>query len=155
MTSDRVEGFSRTIHGVPLLNMNRRGHWAKDDDARKDWKNWGRMMGAVVRSRRGVMTTPVRIIVCLYWNDRRVRDAGNYGQTGKAIVDGLVQSRLVPDDRDTMVVGPDMRRIPKSGDPINRLSVIIQETTIAGELATITNIADRIIGQRHSKGEQK
>ena len=38
------------------------------------------------------------------------RDVGNYYPTAKAIVDGLVDARILPDDNDRHLIGPDMRR---------------------------------------------
>jgi hypothetical protein len=143
MSGDRVEAFSREFSSVvPLLTMNRRGHWAIDDDARKNWKTWGRRMGAITKAQRGAMDEPVKITCAIYWPDRRRRDVGNYTQTAKAIVDGIVLSGLVSDDRDTVVVGPDMRRIPFRGDRTHaQVIVIIEETSIDAELAAIERAA--------------
>jgi hypothetical protein len=101
-------------------------------------------MCAMIRSARGPMQTPVKITCAIYWPDNRLRDAGNYTQTAKAIVDGIVQSRLVSDDRDTLVIGPDMRRIPKRADRQQRIvTIIIEETSIEAELAAIERAAQR------------
>ena len=143
MSGDRVESFVRDFGAeFPLLTMNRRGHWAKDDDLRVNWKTWGRRMGAIAKAQRGAMQTPVKITVAIYWPDRRVRDAANYSQTAKAIVDGIVQSKFVSDDRDTLVVGPDMRRIPYRADKRTRqIVVVLEETSIDAELAAIERAA--------------
>lgn len=150
--SARVEVLSRDFGHVELLTMNRRGHWANDDTARKDWKHWARIMSAIIKAQRGSMQMPVKITIALYWPDRRVRDSNNYAQTGKAIVDGFVQSGLLSDDRDSLVIGPDMRRIPKHKDRTSRsLIVIIEETTIDAELATIARHAALTIGQQNQE----
>lgn len=145
----RVEKIERAASTLRLLSMNRRGHWAKDDDVRDEWVDWGRVMGSIIRAKRGAMSVPVRIVVAVHWPDNRVRDSGNYAQTAKAIVDGLVRSRLIADDRDTFVVGPDMRRIPKiKGDPLMRVVVLIAETSIADEVSEITKMTDSTV-ERH------
>lgn len=150
--SARVEVLSRDFDHLELLTMNRRGHWSKDDDARKAWKQWGRIMSAIIKAKRGSMQTPVKITIALYWPDRRVRDSNNYAQTGKAIVDGFVQSGLLSDDRDSMVIGPDMRRIPKHKDRTRRsLIVVIEETTIDAELATIEEHAGLTVSQQNQE----
>lgn len=143
MSGDRVESFVREFGpGMPLLTMNRRGHWAKDDVARQRWKRWARLMGRIARKQRGALRTPVKITVAIYWPDRRRRDIGNYSQTAKAIVDGIVESGFVSDDRDTLVIGPDMRRIPWRSDRANcSLVVIIEETSIDAELGAIERAA--------------
>jgi len=146
----RTERFERGASVLRLLSMNHRGHWAKDDDVRAEWVDWGRVMGAIIRAKRGPMSVPVRIVIGVHWPDSRVRDSANYSQTGKAIVDGLVRSRLIADDRDTFVVGPDMRRIPKSEGGM-RVVVVITETSLDAELAESMKTADSI-ERRNPKG---
>lgn len=48
--------------------------------------------------------------------DRRRRDTVNlYPYVVKPLVDGMVDARLLPDDDDTHLVGPDFRRDPEHG----------------------------------------
>lgn len=126
--------FTVTNPASPLLTMNRRGHWAKDDPDRAWWRDFGRVHGIMLKARGGPIPTPVRVVVSIHWPDKRHRDSNNYAQTGKAIVDGLVTSGLLPDDDDKHLVGPDMRRIPKHGDHLY-LSVVIYTTELAHEAA--------------------
>lgn len=52
-----------------------------------------------------------RITIWVRWPDRRRHDVGNlYSYVAKPIVDGLVDARLLPDDDDLHLVGPDLRR---------------------------------------------
>lgn len=51
----------------------------------------------------------VRIVAHLTYPDRRRRDANNAAPTTKALVDGLVDYGLVPDDNDHHLIGPDHR----------------------------------------------
>jgi crossover junction endodeoxyribonuclease RusA len=41
--------------------------------------------------------------------DGRRRDPANWAPSAKAAVDGLVDARVLPDDDDTHLIGPDMR----------------------------------------------
>lgn len=49
------------------------------------------------------------ILAELYFGDRRRRDVHNYYPTLKAVVDGLVDYGLLPDDADDYLTGPDLR----------------------------------------------
>ena len=52
------------------------------------------------------------------------REVSNYQPTSKAIVDGLVDALLIPDDSDNHVVGPDNRRDWPNG-PL-RVTVVVE-----------------------------
>jgi crossover junction endodeoxyribonuclease RusA len=54
------------------------------------------------------------------------RDVGNYYPTAKACVDGLVDARLLADDSDDHITGPDLRRERPNG-PL-RVRIHIEET---------------------------
>ncbi|QJD53372.1 RusA-like resolvase [Arthrobacter phage StevieBAY] len=56
-----------------------------------------------------------RIVYWVRWPDNRKRETSNLQPTAKAIVDGLVDAGLLPDDRDEMLDGPDARRIYPNG----------------------------------------
>ena len=58
----------------------------------------------------------VHIVAHLRFTDRRARDVHNYFPTIKAVVDGLVDHGLIPDDRDEHLLGPDLR----TGVPLRR-----------------------------------
>lgn len=47
--------------------------------------------------------------VTIHWPDHRRRDAHNYYPTVKALIDGLVDGGLLPDDNDRHLIGPDLR----------------------------------------------
>ena len=68
----------------------------------------------------------VRIILTVRFNDKRRHDVGNlYPYVAKPIVDGLVDARLVPDDDDAHVIGPDLRRDPEKGP--HRITITIED----------------------------
>ncbi len=57
-------------------------------------------------------------IVCTVHKTRAGRwDAGNLYPTAKAIVDGLVDAGVIPDDSNEWVTGPDMRAGEKRAEP--------------------------------------
>jgi crossover junction endodeoxyribonuclease RusA len=67
------------------------------------------------------------ITVAIRFPTNHRRDVGNYYPTAKAIVDGLVDALLLPDDNDAHLIGPDLRRERPNGTP--RVTVTIQELT--------------------------
>lgn len=68
----------------------------------------------------------VRIVVTVRFPDLRRRDVSNlYPYVAKPIVDGLVDARVIADDDDLHVIGPDMRRDPGRG--AHRISIDIED----------------------------
>lgn len=68
----------------------------------------------------------IRIQLEVRFPDRRRHDVGNlYPYVAKPIVDGLVDARLVPDDDDHHVIGPDLRRDPDKGP--HRIRIVITD----------------------------
>jgi crossover junction endodeoxyribonuclease RusA len=52
-----------------------------------------------------------RIVVWVRFPDKRRRDVSNlYPYVAKPLVDGLVDARVLPDDDDHHLIGPDLRR---------------------------------------------
>jgi hypothetical protein len=67
-----------------------------------------------------------RIVVTVRFPDKRRRDVTNlYPYVAKPIVDGLIDARVLPDDDDSHVIGPDMRRDPNQGP--HRITVEIED----------------------------
>lgn len=56
-----------------------------------------------------------RIEIWYRFPDNRRREVANLQPTSKAIVDGLVDAGLLPDDQDEHCVGPDNRRLWPNG----------------------------------------
>lgn len=65
-----------------------------------------------------------RVIVHYRFKDNRRREVSNLQPTSKAILDGLVDAGLLPDDDDVHCVGPDNRREWPNGEP--RITVTIE-----------------------------
>lgn len=56
-----------------------------------------------------------RIEVWYRFPDNRRREVSNLQNLSKALVDGIVDAGVLPDDRDENVIGPDNRRDPVNG----------------------------------------
>lgn len=92
--------------GMPLLNSNRRVHWR----VRAARTRAIRMTANACARRARVPRLDRAHIVAEYRPpDRRRRDVANLYPSFKAAVDGLVDARVLPDDSDAHLVGPDMR----------------------------------------------
>ena len=137
--------------GAPagFMNANHRPHWAARARDTKAWREaaWAcaRIEDLAPRDRRA------RVIVVFHHADRRRRDVGNLAPTAKAIVDGLTDAGLWPDDSDAHLVGPDLR----TGEPWPRpgVEVLIEDAKeeAAGETVSIRGTAGRI--DRHAAQE--
>lgn len=92
-----------------LLNANDRRHWAVQRKLVKAWRDAAHWRAKA--DRLGPVPVPCQITAYVHRPDRTQRrwDAGNYAPTAKAIVDGLVDAGVLPDDNVRYVVGPDMR----------------------------------------------
>lgn len=77
------------------INMNDGGHWSKRAEKVAEWRKAGWVYGRNARAGRlgpSIVTVHLPVV-----GDRR-RDPHNYAPTMKAIIDGLVDARLWPDD---------------------------------------------------------
>lgn len=86
-----------------LLTANQRLHYKQRGERTAYW-----------RTRAATLVVPrfatARIVLTFAWPDKRRRDVANLYPTAKAIVDGLVDAGLLPDDNDNHLTGPDLRR---------------------------------------------
>lgn len=82
-------------HNKPPLNANQKLHWARRAEIVKQLRT-----EAFVRARSQKIGTHDHITVQLVYKPKRNlrRDAGNLMPTHKAILDGLVDAGIVPDD---------------------------------------------------------
>lgn len=98
------------------LNANERLHWAEKARRTRIWRHTAH--GAVLSQHKGArFDVPVRIVVTIHKPRAGRYDATNWAPTGKALIDGLVDSGLLEDDDNTRVVGPDMRAGEKRAEP--------------------------------------
>lgn len=90
-----------------LLNLNQRWHWARKAKVTKAWRTTAGYCAP--KSRK---LPPSEVHVTIDVADRRRRDPSNLFPTVKAIVDGLVDAGLWPDDNaDWVTVGEPRLRI--------------------------------------------
>lgn len=86
-----------------LLTANQRMHF---HDKRRRTTYWRQLAAELVVPQ----FTTARIVITFTLPERRRRDVANLYPTAKAIVDGLVDAGLLPDDNDNHLTGPDLRR---------------------------------------------
>lgn len=99
-----------------LLNLNdtRREHWAVKSRKARAIRDRGRLAVRLVGSPRMEFA---RCVVTVFYPDRRKRDVGNLMPTAKALVDGMVDAGLLPDDDDRHLVGPHLEHAPDDVTP--------------------------------------
>ena len=98
------------------LNSNQRLHWTEKARRTRIWRHAAH--GAVLGQHKGArFDVPVRITVTIHKTRAGRYDVANYGVTAKAIVDGLVDAGVIPDDSNEWVTGPDMRAGEKRAEP--------------------------------------
>lgn len=108
--------------GTKLLNANVRLHWAKERPIKKNlretacWLARAAKIPPMERARMvGVFEPP----------DKRKRDAANWAPSWKAVVDGVVDAKVLPDDNSKYLEGP----YPELGEvhPKGRLVLYIYD----------------------------
>ena len=92
------------------LTLNQRLHWAERAKRTKAWRTRACEETRSAIERHGFSADRVHVVVTLSFADGRRRDVHNWLPTVKACIDGMVDAGLVPDDDDTYLVGPDLRR---------------------------------------------
>jgi crossover junction endodeoxyribonuclease RusA len=94
---------------APWLSANQRRDLRRQTPDRRAWRDAGMVHAKRARLPR---LQYAHLVAVLRFPDNRRRDAHNYYPTLKALVDGLVDYGLLPDDSDNHLVGPDLRRGP-------------------------------------------
>jgi hypothetical protein len=117
------------VDPVLLVSANRRIHYHQ---RAKIVAYWRELAAATVHAEYGHADPgeswypTAHITLHIRFPDRRRHDIGNlYPYVAKPIIDGLVDARLIPDDDDQHLVGPDMRRDPDRGP--HRITIEIRE----------------------------
>jgi crossover junction endodeoxyribonuclease RusA len=123
----RTSTLVLAVHGVPtqmLLSSNQRLHWRRKAIRTKYWRE---LAGFEARQAMGrgelVGLDRARIVAVMTFPTMHRRDVHNYQPTLKPIVDGLVDAGVLPDDDDTHLEGPDLRRNPDRGACSIRLEI--------------------------------
>jgi hypothetical protein len=112
-----------------LVSTNRRIHHMIRAEVSAYWRKLGHDLVTDAYGYADVGETwhqRVRIVVTFRWPDLRRRDAHNlYSYVIKPLVDGMVDARLLPDDDDRHLVGPDVRRDHTRGP--HRITVDVED----------------------------
>jgi len=130
-----IRQWSVTIPApAPWLSANQRRDLRRQTPDRRAWRDAG-----LVHARRVHLPKlrRVHIVAELRFADRRRRDPHNYYPTLKALIDGLVDYGLVPDDSHQYLVGPDVRYGPVSlgkglGEVVLTVTDLAQPTGAGG-----------------------
>lgn len=106
-----------------LLTMNRRGHWSE----RRDVTDYWRPTAAAAARRAHVPAMRLAAITVTFHKATAARyDPGNLAPVSKAIVDGIVDAGVLPDDSREYLIGPDHR----AGLPADRPLVVVTITEL-------------------------
>lgn len=104
-----------------FINLNDRLHHHAKAKLTKAWRDAAR--AAVESGFHPYHYERARIVVAYRFPDNRRREVGNLQPTSKALVDGLVDANLLPDDSDRHVIGPDNRRHIPNGSPLVTVTI--------------------------------
>lgn len=95
-----------TIHATNLITANQIMHWAR----RADIVRTLRRTGLINARKQGIAPMErAHLTVYVSWQNARRRDVSNISPTIKALVDGIVEAGILPDDDDLHLTGPDLR----------------------------------------------
>jgi len=117
-----------------LLSMNDRDHWRARARKVKDWRAVA-SYAAQDRTRHPRLLGPSVVHVTLPVADSRRRDPHNYYPTIKAIVDGLVDAGLWPDDTPEWVRTVEPTLAPKA-------PCVVVTITPMGSMAALLDVDD-------------
>ncbi|GLY32004.1 hypothetical protein [Kineosporia sp. NBRC 101731] len=99
-----------------FINANDRTHWRVRHRKTKHWRGVAKLMASSARNRGGLpLMERAAITVWFTFPTLHRRDVANLYPTAKALLDGVVDAGVLPDDNDKHVLGPDCRREPGKG----------------------------------------
>ena len=89
-----------------LITANDKMHWASRAKLTKQLRQWGYLLGREGEGVARLGLTHARVEMEFAYPDRRRRDRSNLAPTVKALMDGLIDAELLPDDADRFLDGP-------------------------------------------------
>lgn len=89
-----------------LITANDKMHWAARSRLTKQLRQWGYLLGREGEGVARLGLTHARVEMEFAYPDRRRRDRSNLAPTVKALMDGLIDAELLPDDADRFLDGP-------------------------------------------------
>lgn len=114
-----------TIPKSQWLTANGRYHWATRARATKALRE--RAHAEALRHKP--LQTPVHAVATIRYKTNGRADPANAAPTVKALIDGIVDGGLIPDDDHTHLIGPDFRRGEAHGQAGTHIITIeLQET---------------------------
>lgn len=117
-----------------LLSANDKMHWAARSRLTKQLRQWGYLLGREGEGVARLGLTLARVEMEFAYPDRRRRDRSNLAPTVKAIMDGLIDAGLLPDDADRFLDGPhtviaDRLAVKRLGVPMYEVCVRVYVDT--------------------------
>ena len=128
MSAEPVELVIDDFNPRRLVSTNRRIHHMVRAEVCAYWRKLAHdaAIAAYGTAEEGTWHDRVRIEVWYRFPDLRRRETSNlYSYVAKPLVDGLVDARVVRDDDDFTVIGPDARRDPERGP--HRIRIRIED----------------------------
>ncbi|MGV9383578.1 hypothetical protein ACWDRB_47730 [Nonomuraea sp. NPDC003707] len=113
--------------GMELLNSNHRYHWRKENRIKKPLRETACWLA---RAARIPAMQRARMVAVYEPPDRRRRDPANLYPSWKAVVDGVVDAGVLPDDDSKHLDGPYME-LSETVHPKGRLVLYVYELTDA------------------------
>lgn len=112
---------------APWMNSNQRRDRRGQTATRQAWREAAHIWAIKAKLPKGL--DHIHITATPMLTDVRKRDVHNLMPTLKAVVDGLVDYGLIPDDDDAHLIGPDLRSSygALGSKPYGRLVLEIQE----------------------------
>ena len=97
------------------ITLNQRQHWAEKADLTRFYRQVGKLRSLELWIPH---IGQAHVVAELRFRDRRRRDPHNWMPTAKAVLDGMVDAGVFPDDNHAHVIGPDMRIGPVATWPV-------------------------------------
>lgn len=119
-----MEEVTTTITLLPpaeFLNANQRYHWAKKAKLTAAWREAARVAAL---AQPPTHYDRAHVVCAIRFPTNHRRDVGNFYNTAKACLDGIVAAgRHLIDDSDAHIEGPDMRRHIPNGSPLVTITI--------------------------------
>lgn len=117
-----------------MLSANDKMHWAARSRLTKQLRQWGYLLGREGQGVARLHLTRARVEFEFAYPDRRRRDRHNLAPTVKALMDGLIDAGLLPDDSDRFLDGPhtviaDRLAAGRLGVPMYEVRVLVYADT--------------------------
>lgn len=120
-----VDNIDKTL----LISANKKLHYQHAGKVRAYWRGlaYAAALTAYGTADHGCAWWPrAHVTLTIRFPDRRRHDVANlYNYVAKPIVDGLVDARVIPDDDDLHLIGPDLRRDQERGP--HRITIRIED----------------------------